>query len=87
MTSYPKIQSVLPLSNKRLRVTFVTGTTKLYDCTPLLKEESFVPLKDEWFFRHAHADRSGYGIVWNDDVDLSESEVWIHGTTEQSNSA
>ena len=79
MVAYPKIQSVSPLSGKRLRVTFVTGTTKLYDCTPLLEEESFIPLKDECFFRHAHADHAGYGVVWNDDIDLAESELWLNG--------
>ena len=83
MISYPKIQAVHPLAGKRLRVTFATGTTKIYDCTPLLKELAFAPLKDEWFFRHVQADRSGFGVVWNDSVDLSESEVWINGTTEQ----
>ncbi len=83
MNSYPKIISVSPLNNKKLRVTFETGITKLYDCTPLLKETPFVPLKDEYFFRNVHADHSGYGIVWNDEVDLSESEIWIHGTTDR----
>ena len=85
MNSYPKIKSVSPLKNKKLRVTFETGIIKLYDCTPLLKEAPFIPLKDEYFFRNVHADCSGYGIVWNDDVDLSESEIWINGITEQKN--
>ena len=82
MNSYPKIKSVSALDNKRLRVTFATGITKLYDCTPLIKENAFRPLGDEFFFRHVHADRSGYGVVWNDEVDLSESEIWINGVTE-----
>ncbi len=82
MISYPKVQSVKPLPGKRLRVGFVTGATKIYDCTPLLKDSPFTPLKDEWFFRRVHADRTGYGVVWNDDVDLSEAELWIHGMIE-----
>jgi hypothetical protein len=24
-------------------------------------------------------DKHGYGIVWNDELDLSESELWING--------
>ena len=29
---------------------------------------------------HFHAlDKHGYGIVWNDELDLSESELWING--------
>lgn len=83
MISYPKVQSVKPLPGKRLRVKFTTGTTKIYDCTSLLKDPPFAPLKDEWFFRNVHADNTGYGVVWNDKVDLSEAELWIRGKTDQ----
>lgn len=83
MISYPKIKSVEPLESKRLRVTFSTGVNKIYDCTSLLEEIPFTPLKDELLFRQVHADRTGYGVVWNDNIDLSESELWIHGATEQ----
>jgi hypothetical protein len=24
-------------------------------------------------------DKHGYGIAWNDELDLSESELWING--------
>ncbi len=79
MNAYPKIESVSALSGKRLKVTFVTGTTKVYDCTPLLDEAPFAPLKDDAFFRNAYVDKIGYGVAWNDDVDLSEAELWLHG--------
>ena len=82
MISYPKIQSVEPLQGKRLRVTFSTGTNKVYDCTSLLSEAPFAPLKNDHLFRQVHADHTGYGVVWNDNIDLSESELWINGTTE-----
>lgn len=82
MTVYPKIQSVEPLQRKRLRVTFSTGVNKVYDCTSLLAEASFSPLKDEWLFKKARPDPAGYGVVWNDDIDLSESELWLHGEPE-----
>jgi hypothetical protein len=39
-------------------------------------------LADEGFFRNVRADPHGFGIVWNDQVDLSESELWINGTAE-----
>jgi hypothetical protein len=85
MATYPKVKSVTPLSGKQLFVTFITGDTKVYDCTPLLNESSFYPLKDDAFFKNVHVDQTGYGVVWNDNVDLSESELWINGKTEMSN--
>lgn len=79
METYPKIKSVQPLQNKQLRVTFVTGANKIYDCTALLDQAHFAPLKNDIFFQQVHAERTGYGVVWNDEVDLSESELWING--------
>ena len=85
MATYPKVMSVTPLSGKQLFVTFITGDTRVYDCSPLLKESSFYPLIDDAFFKNVHVDQTGYGVVWNDNVDLSESELWINGKTEVSN--
>jgi len=30
-------------------------------------------------FRALHVDAGGYGISWNDDIDLSEYELWTNG--------
>ena len=85
MATYPKVKSVTPLSGKQLFVTFITGDTRVYDCAPLLNESSFYSLKDDVFFKNVHVDQTGYGVVWNDNVDLSESELWINGKAEFSN--
>jgi Protein of unknown function (DUF2442) len=31
------------------------------------------------FFRSFKVDDGGYGIVWNDEIDLSEYELWKNG--------
>lgn len=80
-TRYPRVRSVEPRSGKALLVTFENGERKIYDCTPLLQSEVFSPLKDESLFRCAHAASGGYGVVWNDEIDLAESEVWLNGRT------
>lgn len=80
-TSYPRIRRVKPRPGKILFVTFENGDQKVYDCTPLLRTEAFRPLQDEAIFRCAHADSHGYGVIWNDDIDLAESEIWINGRT------
>jgi hypothetical protein len=75
----PKIQSVKPLEDRRLLVTFVTGDEKVYDCNGLLHLDAFQILKNEAFFRSVKVDAGGYGISWSDDVDLSECELWANG--------
>lgn len=79
MKTFPKVRTVQPRAGKRLLVTFENGTRKLYDCRPLLDQETFEPLKDDSLFRLARADPGGYGISWTEDLDLSESELWEHG--------
>lgn len=79
LTAYPKITRVTPSTGKILMVQFDNGVRKEYDCMPLLQSEAFMPLNDDALFRCAHADPHGYGVVWNDEIDLAESEIWING--------
>ncbi len=78
-TTYPKIQEVKPREHKILWVKFDNGVSKVYDCAPLLQSEPFRRLADETVFRLAHADSNGYAVVWTDEIDLAESEIWIKG--------
>lgn len=78
-TTYPRIKAAKPLADWKLRVEFENGVAKVYDCTPLLDKEPFRPLRDEGLFRSVRVDEHGYGIIWNDEIDLAESELWIHG--------
>jgi hypothetical protein len=77
--AYPRVGSVRPLDGKRLLVEFTNGASKVYDCTPLLACEPFKPLADEALFRCAEVDAHAYGVAWNDDIDLAESELWENG--------
>jgi hypothetical protein len=76
----PKIQSAEPLEGKQLHVRFTNGVEKIYDCSPLLHLEAFRYLDNEAFFKSMKVDPGGYGISWNDDVDISEYEVWVNGS-------
>ena len=82
MSTFPKVMTVQPLTGKRLRVEFSNGIIRVYDCNPLLEHPVFQVLKDEVFFRNVRPDAHGYGVFWNDDIDLAESELWIHGMVE-----
>lgn len=82
MESYPRVDAVQPLPGRRLRVHFSNGQSSVYDCSSLLADPAFRLLAEEGFFRNVRADPHGYGVVWSDEVDLSESELWLHGTAE-----
>ena len=81
MHTYPKITAVAPCNNCRLRVTFENDVCKVYDCKPLLRKPVFAPLANDWLFRTVQVDPGGYGVSWNEDIDLAESELWKHGIT------
>jgi hypothetical protein len=76
----PRVESVKPLEDRRLLVKFVNGVEKIYDCNQLLHLEMFQFLKNEAFFKSVKVDAGGYGVSWNDNVDLSDYELWVNGT-------
>ncbi len=80
----PKILTIRPLDQKKLLVTFDNGIKKIYDCKQLLKLEMFQVLQNDAFFKSVTVDAGGYGISWNDAVDLSEYELWVNGVESDS---
>ena len=76
-----RVKRVLPQSNLKLLVQFVCGETKEYDVSPLLEKwPIFQALKTTpGLFEFVQVDAGGYGIYWNDDIDLSCDELWYNG--------
>ena len=75
----PKILSARPSADKKLNVKFSNGVEKAYDCKPLIeKYNAFKVLENEVFFQQVQVDAGGYGISWDDKVDLSEYELWMN---------
>lgn len=75
-----KVKEIYPLDNMLLRVVFVNGVTKIYDVKLLLnKFDIFTPLKDTVLFNCVYVDCGGYSIAWNNDIDISEVELWENG--------
>ena len=77
----PRVKAVQPLAERHLRVNFVNGVQKVYDCTPLLELDRFRLLREEAFFKAVQVDAGGYGVSWSDGGDLSEYELWVRGTS------
>jgi hypothetical protein len=81
MEGIPRILEVTPIGNLKLRVRFNNGQERIYDCSGLLSRDAFRRLEIPAFFRTVRVDPGGYGISWNDDLDLSEYELWTNGKT------
>jgi len=79
MESIPRITSVAVVGDSKLLVCFENGVEKLYDCLPLFALPAFRLLETPALFRAVRVDVGGYGISWNDDIDLSEYELWTNG--------
>lgn len=78
---FHKVKSVSPLADFKLSVQFSEGVTKLYDMNPLFEKiPPFLRLKENPVeFACVAVDVGGYGIVWDDELDLSCDELWEHG--------
>lgn len=78
---FHKLISIYPLKNYRLLGFFPGQENRIYDMKPLIEHAvPFAPLHNEEFFTRVRVDAGGYGISWNDDIDLSANEIYEHGT-------
>ena len=76
------IKSIKPLENMILEAVFSSGKIKKYDMKNLIKKyETFKELENKELFNKVKVDVGGYGIVWNEEIDLSSEEIWVNGTT------
>jgi Protein of unknown function (DUF2442) len=76
----PKILSAQAIDDSTLIVEFSNGDRKQYNVSKLLEKPMFSPLKNPSFFKSFQVDAGGYGIAWDDEIDLSEYELWQNGT-------
>jgi len=76
---HPKIRSAKAIDDHTLLIEFDNSAKKTYDITPLLEKEMFLPLMNAAFFKNVQVDKGGYAVFWNEDIDLSEFELWTHG--------
>lgn len=76
-----KIKSVYPLENYVILAVFRNGIEKKYDMRclfpvfPQFKDFENVP----GLFERVKVDAGGYGISWNDDLDLDAEDIWENG--------
>ena len=78
---FHKVKCVNALPDYKLSVQFAEGVTKIYDVSVLFeKHNMFLPLKETpVLFGEVIVDQGGYGVIWNDDIDISCDELWENG--------
>lgn len=77
---YPRIRSAKAINDHILLVEFENHERRKYDINPLLEKGIFYPLKDSALFKNVQIEKGGYAVYWNDEIDISEYELWVHGT-------
>lgn len=78
---FNKVLSVRPENDCILSVDFVDGTRKKYDIRQLFARFPMFELliTDRELFNSVKVDQGGYGISWNDELDLSCNELYDKG--------
>ena len=77
---FHKVKNISAMPDYKLSVQFCEGVTKIYDVKPLFEQlPVFSALQNEELFWGVSVDVGGYGIIWNDDLDLSCDELWENG--------
>lgn len=77
---FHKVKSVKTFPNYILEVTFESNEVKYYDIKPLFQKwVVFENLKNiKGLFEQVKVDVGGYGISWNDELDLSCNELYMN---------
>lgn len=74
---FHKIKNVTPLKDFKLSIQFAEGITKIYYMKKLIENNKiFADLKDINLFNSVEVDIGGYGVIWNDDIDISCDELF-----------
>lgn len=76
-----KIISVKPIEASTLLVIFQNGVEKKYDMRNLYSvfPQFKIFESDIALFHQVQIDVGGYGISWNDDLDLNAEDIWTDG--------
>ena len=78
-----RIKAIKPIDNYKLLVTFSNDEIKEYNVDIWFdKNYDFKVLSNTTgLFEHVKVDAGGYGISWNDNLDLSCKELYFNDTS------
>ncbi|MBD2774078.1 DUF2442 domain-containing protein [Iningainema tapete] len=76
---YPRIYQAKAIEDHTVMIEFTNQEVKKYNIIHLFEDPRFAPLNQPAFFKKFKVENGGYEIVWNEDIDLSEYELWKNG--------
>ncbi|MEO1391954.1 MAG: DUF2442 domain-containing protein [Cyanobacteria bacterium J06634_5] len=76
---HPRISNAQVVDDFTLLIEFSNKELRKYDFHRLLTMPMFTPLKNPAFFKSFQVESGGYALVWNEDIDVSEHELWTNG--------
>ena len=80
---FHKLTSITPLPDYLLKAVFEDGSERQYDIKPLFEKWGvFRALTENDLFLSVKVDDGGYGISWNDEIDLSCDELYCNGVVQ-----
>ncbi len=77
----PRIDKAKAIDDTTLVIEFTNQEVKRYDIGRLLELPMFSLLRQPAFFKSFRIETGGYGLVWNEEIDISEHELWTNGVT------
>lgn len=77
---YPQIVEARAVDDYTLIVHFSNQVVRQYDIRQLFTKQMFAPLQRPAFFKNFKIEAGGYALVWNEEIDISEYELWENGT-------
>ena len=72
----PKIISIEPLKDYKLKLNYETGEIKLFDVLPYIAGDWYNELFDNNYFKSVQLTSNGYGIEWKNGQDIAPHELY-----------
>ena len=78
---FHKLNKIKALPGNMLWAEFKDGREVVYDVSGLVEVNPVFGelVRDSELFAQVRIDPGGYGISWNDELDLEAEELWKHG--------
>ena len=77
----PRIYKAKVVGDRILIIQFSNQKIRQYDVRQLLTKPIFAPLQQYAFFKNFKIESGGYALVWNEEIDISEYELWKNGSS------
>lgn len=78
---FKKIKDIKVIGNSTLKATFTDDVVKVYDVQKMVSSHPIFQtlIQDQGLFKKVQVDIGGYGVSWNDTIDLSAEEIFYEG--------